>query len=364
MQQLFTLKTVLKTVGICAFLLAHTSLLQAQGNLVITENSTQEEAIQMIQDVFVGSDMQIFNATYLGKPYSSGRFTGDAGIGFTNGFLLTTGRATNALGPNNESGISAISASGSDPDVAQIAGGPSFDACGIEFDFIPETDHISFRYVFASEEYPEYAPPTPSAFNDIFGFFISGPGIDGPFLNNARNVALLPGSVTYVSINSVNPVVNPDYFIQNYDPVINQNIQYDGYTILFIANATVIPNELYHIKLVISDIADPAYDSGLFFEANSFTDQDATAINSRPEDIYLNVSPNPTTGLLRLNVNSATSQPGLVVVVNALGQQVVNRLVNPNTEAVLDLQQQPGGMYTLIVRQGDQVSRRKLIISK
>ena len=37
-------------------------------------------------------------------------------------------------------------------------------------------------------KYPEYAPPNNSSFNDVFGFFISGPGIAG-----LQNIAQVPG---------------------------------------------------------------------------------------------------------------------------------------------------------------------------
>ncbi|MBK7946535.1 MAG: choice-of-anchor L domain-containing protein [Flavobacteriales bacterium] len=41
----------------------------------------------------------------------------------------------------------------------------------LEFDFIPTGDTLRFRYVFGSEEYPNY---TCGSVNDVFGFFLSG----------------------------------------------------------------------------------------------------------------------------------------------------------------------------------------------
>ena len=46
----------------------------------------------------------------------------------------------------------------------------------------------------------EYTSYTCSQFNDIFGFFHSGPGIAGPYTNGAENIALVPeteGAVDY-----------------------------------------------------------------------------------------------------------------------------------------------------------------------
>ena len=48
-----------------------------------------------------------------------------------------------------------------------------------EFDFHAGGDSISFNYVFGSDEYPAYVN---TQYNDIFAFFLSGPGITGPML--------------------------------------------------------------------------------------------------------------------------------------------------------------------------------------
>ena len=50
-------------------------------------------------------------------------------------------------------------------------------------------DTLRFNYVFASEEYPEFTQPTD--YNDVFGFFISGPNINGPYSNDAENYRII-----------------------------------------------------------------------------------------------------------------------------------------------------------------------------
>ena len=50
------------------------------------------------------------------------------------------------------------------------------DGAFIEFDFVATGDSVSFNYIFASYEYTDF---TCSSFNDPFGFFLTGAGING-----------------------------------------------------------------------------------------------------------------------------------------------------------------------------------------
>ncbi len=268
-------------VPVLIFFLSGVSLpaLAQIGPLIITENTSQQMAEDMIQDVFISGDVEVYDIQYTGVPTASGRFIGNTGLGFIEGMILTSGRASIAKGPNNSASAGNSNGAAGDTDLNQMAGGTSLDACVLSFKFIPKTSRVKFKYVFASEEYPEYAPPNNSSYNDKFGFFLSGPGINGTYSNNAINIATLPnGSV--VSINSVNAVTNQEYYVSNWNPVNNNNIQYDGYTVVLTAQADVTPCEEHRIKLAISDGGDRLYDSGVFLEANSFTDGSVnTSIN-------------------------------------------------------------------------------------
>ena len=96
-------------------------------------------------------------------------------IGFSNGVILGTGYISNAPGPNNTSKATSQTNTSGDNDLRALANNaPVYDASVLEFDFVPTTDTVKFRYVFASEEYCDYSN---SNFNDVFGFFFSGPGI-------------------------------------------------------------------------------------------------------------------------------------------------------------------------------------------
>lgn len=189
---------------------------------------------------------------------------------FKSGVIIASGAITNAQGPNTSGSSGSSLGSGSDPDLVSIAGGGTInDATIVQFNFVPADDTLEFRYIFGSEEFPEYANST---FNDVFGFFLSGPGISGPYQNNAINIALLPNGQP-VTINNVH---NFNYYTATPGSGSTSAgsyygaVQYDGNTIVLIARAIVQPCETYHIKLAVGDRGDSAYDSGVFFETNSF----------------------------------------------------------------------------------------------
>lgn len=240
--------------------------------LEVSNNISPQE---MVRDVLIGGGVVTSNITYSGNNISRGKFWGGPGrIGISEGLILTSGSVNIAPGPNNSSGAGYSSGQGGDPDLQQIANVTINDACILEFDFIPQSSIVSFKYVFGSEEYHEYV----NQFNDAFGFFISGPGISGPFTNNAKNIALIPLSETPVTINTVNcgnpydcqnHCMNCAFFVNN--PQGQPFTQYDAFTTVLRAWATVIPCETYHIKLAIGDGLDDAFDSGVFLEANSFS---------------------------------------------------------------------------------------------
>ncbi len=221
------------------------------------------------------------NIKAIGNKLSVGHFIGGSNIfGFDEGVILSSGNIKLAEGPNKSVEASATFAdNGGDPDVDKLAFDEVYDVAGIEFDFIPIGETVTFRYVFASEEYCEFVG---SIFNDVFGFFVSGPGINGPFQNGAVNVALLPGTSQYVAINSVNFEKNAAYYMKNELPEdanrcgipfgapFRDLIEYDGFTIPLWATLNVIPCETYHIRLLVSDVGDDKLDSGVFLEAKSF----------------------------------------------------------------------------------------------
>ncbi|HEY0978741.1 MAG TPA: choice-of-anchor L domain-containing protein, partial [Flavobacteriales bacterium] len=233
---------------------------------------------QVVQNVLLGPGVTASNITFQGTPAQLGTFNGtNSNLGLGAGMIMATGPVNVAVGPNN-SGSAGMGVGGpGDPDLDMIVHNPSvstYDRAVLEFDFVPDGDSLKFRFIFASEEYIEFVNMN---VNDAFGFFLSGPGINGAYGNNARNVATVPGTGVQISINTVNHLVNSTYFVNNNDglnPPENADpyyIQFDGFTTVITARAHVQCGETYHIKLAISDAGDGIYDSAVFLEGGSFS---------------------------------------------------------------------------------------------
>ncbi len=237
----------------------------------------------LINNHFISGCVEISNVTYSGAPTARGLFSnGGNSIGFDSGIVLSTGNVNlNVPGPNiignNSDGFNFL---GSDSDLNPLTSQNLYDVARLEFDFVAQSSMVNFEYVFASEEYCEFVN---SAFNDVFGFFISGPGIPG----GVQNIALLPGNQP-VSINNVNHTTNSTFYKSNTptghpdyadsdcigQPVATGSppldLEFDGLTTVLSASAQVQPCQTYHIKLVIADVGDGLWDSAVFLRGNSF----------------------------------------------------------------------------------------------
>ncbi|HHB52106.1 MAG TPA: hypothetical protein ENK75_03555, partial [Saprospiraceae bacterium] len=159
--------------------------LPVEGSIVLNNNYSAED---LVKDVLTkGVCENVSNIENIGNNNGIGYFSNGSDIfDMEDGIILSTGYITNALGPNDYIDRSSnFEDNGGDADLAQLATGAVKDVVGIEFDFVPLDSFIEFTYIFASEEYCEFVG---SAFNDVFGFFISGPGINGDFSNNGENV--------------------------------------------------------------------------------------------------------------------------------------------------------------------------------
>lgn len=241
---------------------------------------TSMSAAQLVADVLLGKRVVVSNVRYAGSKLSKAVFKDTSATPLiTEGIILTTGKVFDAAGPNRRSNTTFALGTKGDRALEGIAKGITYDAVWLEFDFKPEMETVIFNFFFGSEEYTEYVN---SQFNDVFAFYISGPGYKG-----VKNLAVVPQNNAPITVNTVNHLSNRLNYIDNnpYDrlghlkkekldylyPDLLRNYEYDGFTTLLSAEARVKPGEVYHIKISIADVGDSRYDSAVFLEANSFT---------------------------------------------------------------------------------------------
>jgi gliding motility-associated-like protein len=283
---------------------------------------TTPQTANALVDSIIGGGVTYSGASFMGvriggNGYQCGYFTTasttQAQMGFSRGIVLSTGNTASiplALGthPGSVAQMSKAYTSCTAGEVRQggtcatvsndldiLAGSVSFyNAAILEFDFVPVSDSVEFRYVFGSEEYTDNTGSINyqcSDYNDKFGFLISGPGIAGGagYTNNARNIARLSNG-SEVGINSVNNGVvgssggapsaatclscNPAWIQNTPTPEYNGIIDGTGLNgntdVLVAAQGGLTPGATYHIKLMVLDANDAAYDAVVYIEAGSF----------------------------------------------------------------------------------------------
>ena len=202
------------------------------------------------------------------------------------GLILATGDVNGVAGsgdspegPNDVAG-GALSSNGgnmmtADPDLTPlVTPNHPYDGSILVFDFKPFKPDVSFDFVFASEEYPQFSN---TGYNDIFGFFVTELPSGTPF-----NIAYFPDGHTPVTINNSNwgninssdndathlgaPLpdkVNPQWHVPIYQgsPVM----EYGGRTIKLTAKANGLSTaKTYRLALKIANVNDDAMGSAVF----------------------------------------------------------------------------------------------------
>lgn len=358
----------LLTKTFLAIFLAGILTLPAKAQFVVDTTFTVEA---LVNDFFnSGVLVDVTNITFNGEDadqinqqialFENGENTGfviDEGLVMTTGsaYSNTLGTVASWFGPTPE-----------DVDILDIANALVNDCAVLEFDVTVNADALAFNFSFASFEYPSF---TCSVFNDVFGFFVSGPGIDGPFSNGAINIATIPDSETPISINTLNSgeasvagnastceEANPNwqedtqYFIDNEDDSIPNF--FPGYTQNLEAYIEVEQNATYHFKLAICDVSDGALDSGVFLESGSFEGRLLSNVNNEISK-QISLFPNPGKDNIYLDFGNALTGNVQLRVIDVQGRTVkaFNRNVNGQTE--LNISDIEKGMYFIQISDGN-----------
>src|SRR5690554_1225357 len=213
-----------------------------------------------------------------------------AGLGFDDGVLFSTGNAVDDLTTRNVRAVTSVNPTntGTDPNLIAINPSAAFNTVAYSFDITlaPGVTGIRIVFQFGSEEYPDYVG---SVFNDLFGLFVSGPGIgDGVTM---KNFAKLPSNNDNIAVNSVNGGVPGDQGDANYEGLnLNQtefyiinghrndggpntnpqpgpfpvHIEYNGITRAITRDiGGLVGGQTYRFKVAIADVGDGSYDSGV-----------------------------------------------------------------------------------------------------
>lgn len=238
-------------------------------NIIIDPNPTPT---QLVQNTLIGPGLVTSNITFSGNLQQIGFFDENgSNLGLDSGVVMSSGYVANITPPNNPS--TTIGGPG-DADLLataqSVTSNPSSgsitstnDAAVLEFDFVPTGDVVVFNFVFGSEEYLTYVN---TSFNDVFGFYITGPNPNGPDYNG-DNLAIVPNTNEPITISTIHPGLNGQYYIDNPS---NSGISYNGYTIPIEIRFDVICDSTYHFKFAVADCQDGILDTGVFLDGGSF----------------------------------------------------------------------------------------------
>jgi gliding motility-associated-like protein len=295
--------------------------------ITTTNASPYNTAVNLVQNVLLGQGVVASNITASGQNGQYGFFNGtNSNIGLDSGVVMSSGNISSIQPPGmgTITSTQATTPAGIVNDLKSVANSAFkmlnqpytvstvWDMTVIEFDFIPNGDSLKFNYVFASNEYLTFVN---SQYNDVFGFFIYGPGITPTDnVNNAtgnlgadgnpdfsvyniggtnyypQNIAVVPGTNPGlpITISSIHPGSNSQYYIDNPSKT---TVYMNGFTTVFQALALVQCGQTYHIRLAVADASDGSLDTGVFLEGGSFSSNTNITLTAIPPN-----STGPNTG--------------------------------------------------------------------
>ena len=277
-------------------------------------------AMAMANAMF-GSGVTVVGASYTGPKDSSATFTnGNLAPGVlpsSSGVILSTGNVrdfTQSSGDPNRATDTTTDTSGVDNNSQfnAVAGATTYDAAWIDVDFIPTGDVMTMRFVFSSEEYPEYVN---SAFNDVMGVWVNGAYVPVSIGNGTS------------SINNINPLTQPNLFQSNLNDTYNTEM--DGFTVTLTLTIPVRSGVVNSIRIGIADTSDAKYDSNLIIVGDSIQttlvardDVDTMAATGQKTFDILDNDVYSGSGTLRITqINGVNVVAGQVVTLPS-GQQV------------------------------------------
>jgi hypothetical protein len=176
-------------------------------------------------------------------------------VGYVSGFVpgkttwvLSTGTVAAAVGTPSTFASSDLGLPG-DADLTALAGHPTYDAVAYKVNLVPTGSNLHVKYVFASEEYPEFVG---SVYNDAMEVLVNG-----------KNCGVVPGTTSPVSVNTVNATTNTSYFVDNLTGAAGYGTTMDGLTVPLECTVPVTPGVPTTVEIKVADSSDRIYDSAV-----------------------------------------------------------------------------------------------------
>ena len=207
-------------------LFALTLFLNINAQIITSNAAPYNTAAYLVNNVLLGQGVIADSISFTGNAAQLGFFSNGntllPALGLDSGIVISSGNINDIPPGGNQPSTDFLGAG--DPDLLAIAQTirpgilTSQDAAALEFDFTPEGDTVEFSFTFASDEYHTWIN---TDYNDIFAFFVSGPGIIGPynaplsFPNGAINIAQVPGTTDPITISTIHPGLNANFFVDN-----------------------------------------------------------------------------------------------------------------------------------------------------
>lgn len=203
------------------------------------------KAEDVAKDV-IGSGLTESNSTGIGAPGQWGRVDG-----FVKGqktWVLSTGNIVDAVGTPNSHASTDLGRPGS-VFLSELAKTTTYDAVVFRTTVVPTGKTLKLRYAFASEEYPEYVG---MQYNDILTITVNG-----------SHCAFVPGKTTPVSVNSINHMLNSQYYVDNTTGASGYSTSMDGLTVPLTCSAPVTPGKPAVVEISLADGGDGVLDSAV-----------------------------------------------------------------------------------------------------
>jgi hypothetical protein len=163
-------------------------------------------------------------------------------------WVLSTGVINDAIGSPDQHASTHLGEPG-DEGLSALAGHPTYDAAAYQVTVVPTGSTLHVKYVFASEEYPEFVG---SKYNDAMAVFVDG-----------VNCASVPGTSTPVAVNTINAGSNAQYYVDNAAGAAGYSTSMDGLTVPLACSRPVTPGQPVTVRIAVADTSDGILDSAV-----------------------------------------------------------------------------------------------------